>query len=438
LELLLAMCADKATEYDSRTMLRANEEAALAEAIAILNSDAAFAAFGKVDATSVFLQVGAAPDHEVRKQRAQALLRGESNVKHSGRLSKILALLAANNPFDIVLKEIQKMIDLISDEGKVDEEQLKWCTDERRVNNLNLAAKKAQIIVLNGQIAALVDLIDHPITGLKKMIQDTEDSLVANTKSQTDETEDRTKDNLAYQEDIAHLVEAQSLVSKAIEVLDAYYAKILAGSLIQSSSREDPAPPATWAAKYDGQSGQAANAGGTGAIDMLKFILTGSQKEETDAHDAERKAQHSYEDSMKLLTDEEARLLKVLAGYKKDLAEAEEKLEERREDLKVTTAEKEAIEAYLLKIKPGCDFITDNIALRRTNRVTEAGALASARDFLEGSPAYLTAVAAAHNESLADCLEICAPDEAHVDCKACLAHVSVPGYCAGHAGTPGC
>merc|ERR1712160_85154 len=106
------------------------------------NSDAAFAAFGKVDATSVFLQVGAAPDHEARKQRAQALLRGESNVKHSGRLSKILALLAANNPFDIVLKEIQKMIDLISDEGKVDAEQFKWCTDERRVNNANLAAKK--------------------------------------------------------------------------------------------------------------------------------------------------------------------------------------------------------------------------------------------------------------------------------------------------------
>merc|ERR1740121_1466805 len=58
LEKLLAMCADKAKEYDSRVMLRANEEAAIAEAISILNSDAAFATFGKVDATSVsFLQL---------------------------------------------------------------------------------------------------------------------------------------------------------------------------------------------------------------------------------------------------------------------------------------------------------------------------------------------------------------------------------------------
>merc|ERR1719203_1174518 len=176
-------------------MLRANEEAALAEAIAILNNDAAFAAFGKVDATSIgFLQVAskkqlARPDIATRKQRAQAALRGAPSS--SGRMSKILALLAANNPFTIVLKEIQKMIDLISAEGEVDEEQLTWCKSERKTNNENLKTKKAEIVTLNDQIATLVDLIDNPITGLKKMIADTEDALVFNTKSQTDETEDR-------------------------------------------------------------------------------------------------------------------------------------------------------------------------------------------------------------------------------------------------------
>merc|ERR1711972_1298595 len=115
------MCAAKAKEYDNRVMMRANEEAALSEAIAILNSDAAFAAFGKVDATSVgFLQVGmkqlSPKEIASRKQSAQSALRGAPN---SGRASKILALLAANNPFTIVLKEIQKMIDLIAEEGKV-------------------------------------------------------------------------------------------------------------------------------------------------------------------------------------------------------------------------------------------------------------------------------------------------------------------------------
>merc|ERR1740121_2686425 len=325
------------------------------------------------------------------------------------------------------------MIDLIADEGKVDEEQLTWCRDERKINNKNLADKKAQIVTLNGEIATLVDTIDNPVTGLKKMIQDTEDGLAANQESQTKETQQRTEDNLAYQEDIAHLVEAADLVSKAIGVLDVYYAKILAGSLVQTAHREDPAPPSTWDAKYKGQS-----ADGSSAIGMLKFILSNTEKEEADAYKAEETAQHLYEDRMKDLTDEEARLRKSLADLQEKLAAAEKELLEKREDLKVTTEEKEAIEAYLLKIKPGCDFIEDNIALRKTNRADETGALESAKDFLEGSPAYLTAVAESHNESLAECLEICTGAEDHVDCKACLAHVSVPGYCAGHPGTTGC
>merc|ERR1739848_190228 len=48
---LLVMCAKKAKEFEERKMLRANEEAAISQAIAILNSDAAFESFGKVKAT---------------------------------------------------------------------------------------------------------------------------------------------------------------------------------------------------------------------------------------------------------------------------------------------------------------------------------------------------------------------------------------------------
>merc|ERR1719181_2376575 len=49
---LRTRCKAKAKEFEHRNMLRANEEAAIAEAISILNSDAAFATFGSVDATS--------------------------------------------------------------------------------------------------------------------------------------------------------------------------------------------------------------------------------------------------------------------------------------------------------------------------------------------------------------------------------------------------
>merc|ERR1719440_2416812 len=49
---LLEMAEKKAKDYEERKMLRANEDAAIAEAISILNSDSAFDTFGEVDATS--------------------------------------------------------------------------------------------------------------------------------------------------------------------------------------------------------------------------------------------------------------------------------------------------------------------------------------------------------------------------------------------------
>merc|ERR1711956_203128 len=113
----------------------------------------------------------------------------------------------------------------------------------------------------------------------------------------------------------------------------------------------------------------------------------------------------------------------------------QKKLEESLAQLRVDLAE---AEAYLLKIKPGCDFITENIELRKANRKDEEDALKGAVKLLKDSPAYQTWVAEDHNETLGDCLSICAPDEEDVKCKACRAKVSIPGYCAGHPGTEGC
>merc|ERR1719321_1891819 len=48
LDKLLPLCSDKAKSYENRKVLRAQEEAAIAEAISILNSDEAFATFGTV------------------------------------------------------------------------------------------------------------------------------------------------------------------------------------------------------------------------------------------------------------------------------------------------------------------------------------------------------------------------------------------------------
>merc|ERR1719181_2132647 len=113
------------------------------------------------------------------------------------------------------------------------------------------------------------------------------------------------------------------------------------------------------------------------------------------------------------LKKKEAASEKSLAEMQKTLADKEQELLEAQEDLKETTKDKESIEAYLLKIKPGCDFITKNFDTREKNRATEKAALEKAIKLIKGTPAYKSAVNAATVESYGDCKEPCTKDEEH-------------------------
>merc|ERR1719389_724874 len=170
--------------------------------------------------------------------------------------------------------------------------------------------------------------------------------------------------------------------------------------------QEDPKPPETWDAKGDMRAG----AGGD-AVTMLKFILSETKKEETEAHTDEEKAQASYEDSMTDLKKEQAKLEGSLVKLQEDLASAEKSLIEKKEDLKDAETAKAKIEDYLLKIKPGCDFITTNFDLREKNRQTEGEALTKAVKLIKDPPAYKVAAQAAKEEGFGECKDLCVQSE---------------------------
>jgi len=139
------------------------------------------------------------------------------------------------------------------------------------------------------------------------------------------------------------------------------------------------------------------------------------------------------------LKDEQKTLEESLAKYQLELAEKQKELAEKKEELKEAEAKLKAIEKYLLKIKPGCDYIAENYDTRKKNRNLEKDALNKAVDLIKGTPAYKKAVVAQEQEDLGDCKDICNEEgRDHAKCEACLAGTSVPGYCAGHKGTPGC
>jgi len=434
---LLPMCEEKAQAFEKRNLLQANEEAAIAEAISILDSDDAFATFATTDATKTggakFIQMRSVRRHmsgdvHVRSVAQNMLQKAASDV-HSTRLSKVVASLQANNPFESVLKEIDNMIELIAEEGKADKVKLDWCNEERKNNEDSKSTKESQITGLDEKINTLTDTINNAETGLKAIIAQTEESLLQNKDAQDKDTKQRAADLSAYQKDVSNLQAAQDILERATKVLTTYYDD-LADKI--AFVQEDPAPPSA-ELNTEGQSKQ-----GGDVIGMLQFILKETKAEETQADEDEKKSREESESFMEECKTQEAADEKILAKTQDDLATSEQDLLEAQEDLKDTTKDHDDIVAYLAQIKPGCDFITENFDTRESNRETESNALKKAITLIKATPAYTTFTAEATVESYGDCKEPCEKDAKDVKCLACMADVTVPAYCAGHADAAGC
>merc|ERR1719379_2684320 len=168
------------------------------------------------------------------------------------------------------------------------------------------------------------------------------------------------------------------------------YVKVYdAESPVLLQRKEDPAPPETWEAEageggaYKGQTEK-----GSSAVSMLEFILEETKAEHKATHDSEASAQAAFEDTMTDLKSQEGASMDTIADLKEQLAEKEKSLSETNVDLTKTLKEHKAIEKYLLKIKPGCDFITTNIEMRREMRAGETESLHSAINTLKETPVY--------------------------------------------------
>ena len=356
---------------------------------------------------------------------------------HSARANKVVAMLKFNgNPFDVVLGKIEEMEKAINEEAKADQDQFDWCMSEREESTASINSNNDQILTLESEINTLTDTISAPDSGLEDMLAEAEDSKATNFQNQQEETKERTTDNLAYQQDVKNLVGAQSILTKAINVLEKYYTmqakKLAEDTALLQKGRQTP--PSTWDKGYEGQSSK-----GNEVLDMLNFILDETAKEEKMAHTQENEAQSAFEDSMTALKAEEADLEKLIAELSKTLAEKRQDRNMKQKERKEAKKEVKRLEKYMENIKPGCDFIEENIDKRKKDRAAEMKAFETSIDLIKNSPIFANAEAAAHEEELGECAPACKENgEEHVKCKACLAGIEVSGYCAAHEGTPGC
>jgi len=443
---LVPLCAAKTKEYDTRNMLRANEDAAVSEAIAILDRDSSFNLFGKVKATSkeaeALVQTGVVHEHRpsraLRKFTALQVLR---RAGQSFKLSEVAALLEGDNPFSVVAVKIDNMLERIAKESKVDKEKLDFCKSERKRGEATIKEKKSKLLELESRINKITDEIEKPETGLNDQIKATEDQLAENAANQEKETEIREKESEEFEANMENLVKAKELLSSAVHVLTKYYNSLQDYAQddeeeVKQLPGEDDARPELWE-KEKGYKGQGDS--GKKVLDMLDFIIGETKGEENLAKKDEESAQKQYEESMATLKKEQSTLQKAFVKFQKTLSEKKLALMDTQEEMKKTAAVKEKAEAYLLEIKPGCDFITDNFDKREKHREVESSALKKAATLVRNTALYKASEAEKELASQGSCRDACTNSGTeHVKCKACLSDVSIPGYCAGHPDTMGC
>ena len=175
---LTERCTAKAKEFEKRNTLRAGEEAAIAEAISILNSDAAFASFGKVDATSTgatgfvqgaasFIQVSES-EPTLRKKLSTELILA-SRKAHSVRVARVAMAISDGNPFKKVLEMINKTIGVIEAEEADDVKKKDTCAEEQETNEKNKADKEVDIQTLESNIDSIEVAIEVTIGDFQRI-----------------------------------------------------------------------------------------------------------------------------------------------------------------------------------------------------------------------------------------------------------------------------
>jgi len=374
--------AQKTKIHEERSMLRTEENSAIAQAIAVLNSDSAFDSFGKVSSDGdAFLQVKKGLSVAQDKQTLLALLSTAARQTKSARLAHLLAVANAS-PFKKVLQEIDGMQAVIAKEAAADLKQKTWCESETSTNKATKSDKESETVELKTDISDLRATIENAASGLQKVLDEAKHSLEENQQDQKDQTTSRAKENKDYQQNIANLQVAIQLLDKSTKILTKYYDKIAKSAMIQQHSKSEPESDG----EFSGQSGS-----GNEVITLLQNIMTTTKKEEEDAHSAENLAQQSFEDTMTIDVTAEENLKATITKTTKSIADTNLLLDEKKGMLASTKEELESVTKYLAEINKGCVSIADNYAAREEQRVGESKSLVNAIELIKATPAYKAA-----------------------------------------------
>jgi len=418
LENLEENCEKKKKEWEIIVKTRAEELAALADTIKVLNDDDALELFKKtLPSAASFLQVQVA----AAEVRARALAGLEAFMQQHPRKSAKLELLALalegkKIGFEKVITMIDDMVATLKVEQKDDDTKKEYCAEELdladdKKKSLEHAAADLETAIedLKGAIATLTEEMAALVAGIKEL-----DKMVAEA------TEQRKEENADFKELMASDTAAKELMKFAKNRLNKFYnPKLYKAPPKTELSREDrivenmsgtaapteapggiantgiavmaqvsahdagqvapPPPPETFGA-YQKKSEDS-----MGVMAMIDLLIADLDKEMTEAETTEKDAQSDYETAMKDAAEKRTADSKLLSEKEGIKAESEADLEAKTEDKAATSAELMSTMKYISSLHMECDWLLKYFDVRKEARANEIDALGKAKAVLSGA-----------------------------------------------------
>jgi len=374
---LNAICATKASDFESRQALRAEELEVLAKAVEIISSGSVAGSADKhlptllqVKATALAaLRAEAVQD---RQARAVAYLQERARQTGSSVLSA-LAARAQEDPFGKVKKMIKDLIVRLMEEANEEAEHKGWCDTELSTNKQTRDEKTAAVETLHAEI----DELEASIQTLAQEIEDLAKAIEELDKAMAEATELRQQEKAENAATIKDAKEAQTAVAEALAIVKEFYAK--AGEATALVQQQPPQAPDIFDSHYKGMQGMSG-----GVVGMLEVIEADFARLEAETAAAEEAAQKAYD---KFMTDSSADKEAKLTDHDHKTAKKEDQeqmLASKKEDLANTQKELDAAMAYFDKLKPSCVDASVSYDTRVGNRKEEIESLQEALKILNG------------------------------------------------------
>jgi len=410
-------CEKKKKEWEVIVKTRAEELAALADTIKVLNDDDALELFKKtLPSASSFMQIQVT----AREMRGRALTELEQFQQSHPRNAKLellaLALQGKKIGFEKVIKMIDDMVVTLKVEQEDDDKKKEYCAEEldladdkKKGLEHNIADLETAIEAANDAIAKLAEEIAALTAGIKEL-----DKMVMEA------TEQRKEENEDFKELMASDTAAKELLKFAKNRLNKFYnPKLYKAPPKTELSREDrivenmsgtaapteapggiagtgiavfaevtsheqqqvapPPPPETFGA-YQKKSEDS-----MGVMAMVDLLIADLDKEMTEAETTEKDAQADYETAMKDAADKRTADSKLLGEKETIKAETEADLESKTEDKAAAGAELMSTMKYISSLHMECDWLLKYFDVRKEARASEIDALGKAKAVLSGA-----------------------------------------------------